>query len=177
MSSLLVPLLTFLVLAVTVVSCVTDFRTMKIPNLHSAIILAAFVAGFALSPESFGKWWSHLGAFALMFAVTFGMYAAGMIGSGDTKLGSVLALWLGIKGFVLYLFYMALAGGVLGVVSVVLRKKKLVKNPPEGSWIAQVQSGKSVVPYGIAISFGAWISFFHTGFMHHQIDELIKIIH
>lgn len=170
-------LLSAAVLALTVLSCVSDIRTMRIPNLYSALIIAFFIPAFFLEPAAFGRWWEPLGAFALMFAVTFGMYCAGMVGSGDTKLGSVLALWLGLKGLILYLFWMALMGGVLGVLSILMRRKKPFRNPPEGSWMAVAQSGKSAVPYGVAISFGFWVSFFHTGIFHHGIDELSKIIH
>ena len=173
----IVSFLTLAVLAVTVASCVSDVRSTRIPNWHSVVVLAAFVPAFLLSPESFGPWWSHLGAFALMFAVTFGLFAAGIMGGGDTKLGSVLALWVGMKGLMVYLFYMALVGGVLGVLSIIFRKRKPFVNPIAGSWIAQVQAGENAVPYGVAISVGAWAAFFHTGFLHHQLDELFKIIH
>jgi prepilin peptidase CpaA len=170
-------LMTCAVLAVTFLSCVSDIRSMRIPNIYSGAILAAFAVAFAASPESFGKWWEHAGAFALMFLVTFGMFMAGMVGSGDTKLGSVLALWVGFKGLMPYLFFMALAGGVLGAVSLLLRGKKIFKNPQPGSWVAKAQDGKSAVPYGVAISVGAWAALFHTGFIYHQIDEVIKIVH
>jgi prepilin peptidase CpaA len=177
MASIIVALLTLVMLAVTLLSCVSDFRTMRIPNLYSAIVLIGFVAAWLISPGSFGKWWDPLIAFAIMFAVTFGMYCAGMVGSGDTKLGSALAPWVGLKGMALYLFFMALVGGALGIMAIIMRKKNLFAEAPVGSWIAQVQSGKSAVPYGIAITAGAWAALFHTGFFHHQIDELIKIIH
>lgn len=169
-------ILTLAVLAVTAASCVSDYRAMRIPNLHSAIVIGAFLLAFLISPEAFGRWWEHLGAFALMFGVTFAMYCAGMVGSGDTKLGSALALWVGLKGLMPYLFYMTLAGGILGVISLVLRRKKPILNPVPGSWVAKVQEGKSVVPYGIAISVGAWGALLHTGFIYHQIDEVFKII-
>jgi Flp pilus assembly protein protease CpaA len=170
-------LLTFAVLGVTAASCVSDLRTMRIPNRHSAFILAAFAVAFVFSPESFGRWWEHVGAFALMFAITFSMFSLGMLGSGDTKLGSVLALWVGLKGLMIYLLYMTVAGGLLGLASLVLRRKKIFPDAPQESWVAKVQDGKSVVPYGIAISFGFWMVLFHTGFLHHRLDELIVIIH
>jgi prepilin peptidase CpaA len=141
------------------------------------LILASFIVAFVLSPESFNKWWVHIGAFVLMFGVTFGMFCLNMLGSGDTKLGSVLALWVGLKGLMIYLFYMTLAGGVLGIASIILYRKKFFKNPREGSWVARVQEGKSAIPYGVAISVGFWGALFHTGFLYHQLDEVLKIIH
>jgi prepilin peptidase CpaA len=177
MSGVIIPLLLLIVLAVTLASCVSDWRSMRIPNLHTVIILAAFVMAYVVSPETFGKWWNPLGAFVLIFGVTFGMYAAGMIGSGDTKLGSALALWIGLKGLVVYLFYMTLMGGVLGIVAVWMKHKKPFANPPEGSWAQKAQSGKSVVPYGIAITVGFWGALFHTGLMHRALHELYLIVH
>ncbi len=173
---MIVALLTGVVLVVTLLACVSDVRSMRIPNAYSIIILVTFVLAFLVSPESFGQWWEHLGAFGLMFAVTFIMFIVNMVGGGDTKLASALALWVGLKGLMAYLFYMALVGGLLGILSIILRKKKPFKNPLEGSWVAQVQAGKSAVPYGIAIGVGAWASLLHTDFLRHQIDEVFKII-
>ena len=174
---LIAPLLTLAVLLLTLASCVSDMRTMRIPNWHSAAVIVAFILSFAASPDSFGKWWDPLASFALMFAATFFMYWKNMIGSGDTKLGSVLALWVGLKGLVIYLFYMTLLGGILGGLSLVLLRRKPFAHPLPGSWMAQAQDGKRVVPYGVAISFGAWGALLHTGFISHQLHELFKIIH
>jgi prepilin peptidase CpaA len=174
---MIVALLTLVVFAVTVFSSLSDIRSLRVPNVHTVIIMAAFALAFAVSPETFGRWWEPLASFALMFVVTYILFCLGVMGGGDTKIASALALWVGLKGFVAYLFYMTMIGGVLGIVSIVIRKKKPFKNPREGSWIAQLQSGRSAVPYCVPISFGAWISLFHMGFVHHQIDELVKIIH
>lgn len=165
------------IFAVTLLSCVSDVKSLRIPNAYSLIIVAAFLAAWAVSPESFGKWWEHFGALALFFAVTYIMFMMGMMGGGDSKLGSALALWVGIKGLVIYLFWMALAGGVVGALSLWMKKKKPFKAPPAGSWMAAVQEGRNAIPYGIAISIGAWAALLHTSRIIHHLDELIKIIH
>lgn len=165
------------VLLVTAGSCWLDFRSMRIPNVHSFAIVAAFFAAFALAPQGFGPWWSHAGAFALMFSITFWMFSVGMMGGGDTKLASALALWIGLKGLMAYLLAMTVAGGVLGMIALWLRRQKPIAAPYPGGWIARVQGGESAVPYGIAISFGFWVFVFHTGKIHHIVDELFKIIH
>lgn len=165
------------VLAVTLLSCVSDARSLRIPNLYSIIITGAFLAAHAVSPESFGKWWEHLLALGIFFGITYLMFIAGMMGGGDSKLGSALALWVGIKGLIIYVFWMTVMGGVIGLLSLWIRKKKPFKNPPAGSWMAAAQEGKNAIPYGIAISFGAWIALLHTGIITHQLGELFKIIH
>jgi prepilin peptidase CpaA len=100
-----------------------------------------------------------------------------LFGGGDTKIGSALALWVGLKGMMLYLFYMAIIGGVLGILGLMIKKKNLFAEMPSGSWPAQVRGGRNAVPYGIALCIGAWMSFFHTGLLHDALNELSKIIH
>ncbi len=173
----IVLVMTVIVLVVTLLSCIADIETMHIPNWHSLVILGCFVPAWAAMPEAFGGLWQHLGALALMFAVTYFMFCKGMMGGGDSKLGAALGLWVGLKGLMPFMFYMAIMGGVIGCFALLMRKKKLFQNPVPGGWIERAQNGANVVPYGIAISFGAWATFFHTGFVHNQLNEVFKIIH
>ena len=178
MLALIVLSMTAVILVTTLLACVSDVRTMRIPNMHSVVIAAAFLVAFAASPESFpGKWWFYPAALAIMFAITFGMFAKGMIGGGDAKLGSALALWVGLQGLVPYVFWMAIAGGLLGVASLFIKKSKRFTGLPPENWIAQVQEGRNAVPYGIAISAGAWGALLQTEFLSHQLHEVLKIIH
>lgn len=168
---------TFAVFCVSVFSAVSDIKSLRIPNIHSILIILLFFAAFLLSPDDFSRWWEHMGAFAGMLVVTYAMFAFGMIGGGDAKLGPALALWVGLKGLAAYLFYMSLAGGLLAGLSLLIRKKKPFTHPPAGSWVAQVQEGRNAVPYGVAISIGAWAALLHTGFAQRALDEILKIIH
>jgi Flp pilus assembly protein protease CpaA len=88
-----------------------------------------------------------------------------------------LGLWLGLEGLLPFLFYMALAGGVIGVFSLIIAKRKPFKKLLPGSWLGQAQAGKNAIPYGLAISFGAWAAFSHSGFIHNQLNEVFSIIH
>ena len=165
------------VLVVTVLSCVSDVRLMRIPNVHSFIILACFIPAWLAGPTVFSPLWYHIAAMGIMFVVTYTMFCMGMMGGGDSKLGTVLGLWVGLKGLLPFIFYMAIMGGILGLMTIFLQRKKPFINPRLGSWVALVQAGQNAVPYGIAISFGSWASFFHTGLIHHQLNEVFKIIH
>src|ERR1700722_2220524 len=171
------PVMLFAVFIVTVLSCVSDIRSLRIPNAYALIILACFVPAWLATPADFGPLWYHLAAMGLMFVLSYLMFCKGMMGGGDSKLATALGLWVGLKGLLPFVFYMALMGGVLGAVTLCLRKKKLLSNPKAGSWIEQVQSGQNAVPYGVAISFGSWASFFHTVLIHHHLNEVFKIIH
>jgi len=170
-------LMALAVVIVTLLSCVSDIRSLRIPNLYSLIVLACFIPACLAEPKVFSPLWYYLAAMGLMFILSCIMFFTGVMGGGDSKLGTALALWVGLKGLVPFLFYMAIMGGVMGGLTLVLQKKKLFKNPKPGSWIEQAQAGKNAVPYGVAISFGFWMSFFHTDALHHQLNEVFKIIH
>jgi prepilin peptidase CpaA len=161
---MILALMTVVMLVATVLACLSDLREMRIPNICSIAVAGAFLFAFLAAPESFGRWWSHGAALVLVFAVTYIMFLKGMFGGGDAKLGSALALWVGLKGLALYVFWMGVMGGVIAILSLLIKKKKPFAHPPAKSWMAQVQEGRNAVPYGIAISVGAWAALAQTGF-------------
>src|SRR4051812_12848476 len=155
------------VLAMTILGSVSDVRSLRLPNIYTLVIIGCFIPAWLAHPEAFAPLWQHLAAMAGMFIVTYVMFSAGIMGGGDAKFGTALALWAGLRGLMPFIFVMALVGGVLGVMALGLKKKKLFANPKPGSWIEQTQSGVSAVPYGVAISLGSWAAFFHTGLIPH----------
>lgn len=166
-----------IVLAVTVLSCVSDVRSLRIPNRHAIVVALSFLPAWLATPAAFNPWWHPLLAMLLMFAVTYFMFAKNMMGGGDAKLGTALALWTGLRGLLPFVFYMALVGGVLGIISLLMQKFKPFKQPRAGGWIEAAQTGRSDIPYGVAISVGAWASFLHTAQHYKPLDEVFKIIH
>jgi prepilin peptidase CpaA len=151
-------------------SAISDFRSMTIPNIYSALIILAFVPAYAADffsghgMEYFADWSSHALAAILVFAITFVLFVLKVMGAGDSKLCSALALWVGVAGLPAFLFYMAVTGAVLGIITKILNKKPLVSAPLEGSWIDKSQKGQGGVPYGIAICVGAIVAFYMQGY-------------
>lgn len=147
----------------------SDLRGMTIPNTLVVFIGAAFIAAVAADllaeAEVFTDLLWHFLAGFLVFAVTAGMFFMKIIGGGDSKLLSVYALWAGMSQLMILLFCMASLGALVGVAALVLKKRKPFKNPREGSWVARVQGGESVVPYGIPITIGAFIVFINAGYL------------
>ncbi len=159
----------FVVIGTGVLSGWSDFKGMTIPNLHSLIVLGAFVVAYGAmwafgEDHAFGPLWSHLASGGIVLVITALMFALKSLGAADSKLGTAYALWMGVPGLLPFLFYMALLGGALGVAALVLRKWKPVKSPAKDSWVDQVQGGASKVPYGIAIVFGAICGFVQNGY-------------
>lgn len=125
-----------------VVAAVTDIRRRQIDNwLNGAIVLAAplywWAAGMSLWPDVA----IQLGIAVACFAVFAGLFALRMMGGGDVKLLTALALWIEPAWFLKLLIVMALAGGVL---TIVLGARHVMKR----------RRDKLAVPYGVAISFG-----------------------
>ena len=124
----------------------TDIRSRTIYNwLNIAIAAGApifwWASGMSLWPDVA----IQLGCTVLAFAFFAGLFALRMMGGGDVKLLTALALWIEPGAFLQLLMIMALAGGALtlgmGVAHVMRRSKEKIQ-----------------VPYGVAIAFGAlWV--------------------
>lgn len=153
-----------------IASGLSDFKTMTIPNIYCVGIAAAFAVAFladmltGTGMEFFAAWKPHLLAGAMIFGATFVLFGLGLIGAGDSKLCTAFALWVGLTGLASFLFWMAMTGAVLGILTKIMNKKILVQSPAEGSWIAKAQDGARNVPYGIAIVTGAVIAFYQLGY-------------
>lgn len=154
----------------TLASAISDFRSMTIPNIYSGLIVLAFVPAYLADyftgsgMEYFAAWNSHVLAAVLVFAISFVLFAMKIMGAGDSKLCSAVALWTGLSGLAPLLFYMAVTGAVLAIVTKILNKKVLFVSPHTGGWVDQSQKGHLGVPYGIAICVGAMIAFYQLGY-------------
>ncbi len=153
-----------------VASAISDFRSMTIPNIYAGGIVLAFIPAYLADSftgqgmEFFLGWQSHLIAALAVFAITFILFSLRILGAGDSKLATAVALWVGLAGLPSFLSYMAIIGAVLAVATKVMNTKPLVAAPKEGSWVAQSQAGRLGVPYGIAICCGAIIAFYQLGY-------------
>jgi prepilin peptidase CpaA len=129
-----------------VVAAFTDIRSRQISNwLNGAIALGAplfwWSSGLSLWPDVAAQLGVALAAFVLLA----GLFALKMMGGGDVKLLTALALWVSPSHFMQLLLVMAVAGGVLTVLMV--------------CWhTARRQKDKLAIPYGVAIAFGGlWV--------------------
>ena len=135
--------LLLLALAATlVVAAVIDVRTFTISNRLNLTVAAGaplYWMSIALSP------WPgvavQLAAGAIVFVLLAGAFYAGMMGGGDVKLASALALWFSPAGTVKFLVLMSIAGGVLTLAMLVWHR-------------ARKREGRPEIPYGVAIAFG-----------------------
>ncbi|TNE30392.1 MAG: hypothetical protein EP349_05370 [Alphaproteobacteria bacterium] len=154
-------------------AALSDLRGMRIANLLSLVITGSFAFAFlvdlAVLRETalFGTWWHAPLAGLLMLVITFIMTGAGIIGGGDSKLASSLALWTGLSGMPSFLLVMSFSGGILAFIAIAGRDSRIAKalapRCGEKSWIAALAAGKNALPYGVAIFLGAVAAFLQTG--------------
>lgn len=128
------------------VAAFTDLRRRQIDNwLTAGVALAAplfwWTSGLSLSPDVAIQFGVALGA----FVVLAGLFALRMMGGGDVKLLTALALWIAPGLFLKLIIIMALLGGVLTIVM--------------GGWhVIRRQKHKLAIPYGVAIAAaGLWV--------------------
>ena len=129
-----------------VIAGFTDMRSRQISNrLNAAIALGAplfwWASGLALWPDVA----LQIGVAIAAFAVFAGLFALKMMGGGDVKLLTALALWVSPVIFMQLLVVMALFGGMLTIIMVAWHTMRRQKD-------------KLAIPYGVAIAFGGlWV--------------------
>ena len=153
----------------------SDLKGLTIPNSYSAVIGGSFAACFVLlallgtGSLVFASLWSHLLAALIVFGLTAGLFAMKTLGAADSKLATVFALWVGLKGVPAFLFYMTVFGGLLGLFALYVKRKKPFADAAPESWVGQIQAGASKVPYGVAIVVGAAGAFLFLGYASPEV--------
>lgn len=125
-----------------------------VSDLRSRLIHNRLTFGIAAAAPAF--WWAsglapwpgmaaQLALGVAAFAIFAGLFALRMMGGGDVKLLTALALWLPWQPFLELLVIMALLGGVLTIVFAVAHR--IARRP-----------GRVEIPYGVAIAgSGLWV--------------------
>ncbi|WP_336486028.1 A24 family peptidase [Methylobacterium nigriterrae] len=134
-----------------------DLLTMLIPNRISLALTAAFAAVAATGILTWPEIGAHLGAGALVLAVTFALFAFGVIGGGDAKLAAATALWLGFDGLMDYALVASIAGGALTLALLAARAQPLPGAVARLPFALHLHDRKTGVPYGIALAAAALI--------------------
>jgi prepilin peptidase CpaA len=151
-----------------------DITTHKIPNWF---VLLALLGGLSLNAwNGTTHLLSSLAGFALGIGIFFIPFALGIVGAGDVKLMGAVGAILGASWLPRVLFYTVCLGGLLALVSLILRGrdgkaftgmwqdiKVLVASQgkvlPEGI-SAKNRQGIHTIPYGVAIALGTLVAFY-----------------
>ncbi len=134
--------------AILAIAAASDVRHRRIPNWT----VLALIALFAVMAIAFGGrgFVSALVAAGIALVISVGLYALRLIGAGDSKLLTAVALFAGLGYLPLLVLATALAGGVIAGVSLVTRPTRaltMFTMRGKGDW------GRGI-PYGVAIAVG-----------------------
>lgn len=142
-------LIVILLLVLLSVASVSDIRNRRIPNWTVLAIIFLFVPWVVLSPH--GMTLSALGAALGAFLISFPLYALRVVGAGDSKLLTAVALFVGLGGLLQFMTLVVLAGGGVAAVSLLMRPTRalvLLQMRGKGGY------GRGI-PYGVAIAIAA----------------------
>lgn len=150
------------VAALTIFAAYDDLRAMRIRNMAVIAVVVLFVPLLFSMPIKAAC--AQMIAAAIMLAIGAGLFFAGLFGGGDAKLIAALALWIPVTSLPAFLLIMTIAGGVLALAGLALRRNPRLATwaatMPEGSWPARLAGGSSVIPYGVAIALAALLTLF-----------------
>src|SRR4051812_17832124 len=100
---------TLLLCLVLAIAAASDVLTRRIPNWTVLGVMGLFCAWFFVGYSA--PLLSALGAATIVFICSSALYAFGIVGAGDSKLASAVALFAGIGRLPEFILYMSLAGG------------------------------------------------------------------
>ena len=150
-------------------AAVSDLLTMTISNRISLALAGGFLLLAALSGMGIQDILSHVGAGAVVLAISFACFAMGWVGGGDAKVAAAAALWFGFGHLLDYLVYASMFGGALTLLLLQFRQWPLPYALAGQAWLLRLHSKDSGIPYGIALAVGALMIYPET--------DWIKAVH
>jgi prepilin peptidase CpaA len=135
-----------------VFAALSDLFTMTIPNRVSLVLIAAYFALAIYLRVPLETIALHASAGVGMLLLTFAMYYFRWIGGGDAKLAAATALWLGWGLLLQYGMVASIAGGVITLLILELRRHDLPARVLSVEFIARLAEKSGGVPYGIALA-------------------------
>jgi prepilin peptidase CpaA len=148
--------------ALLAVAAMSDAWRLTIPNAISMALAGLFAVAVFFHPISV-DWPLHLAAMGIAFAVALVLYRFGVMGGGDLKLMTAVALWIGLYDLPQLAIAIAVAGGVFALAIIVLRRLLTGVLVAQGSLtslaLPRLLLPGEPVPYGVAISAGGiWVA-------------------
>jgi prepilin peptidase CpaA len=132
-----------LLAAALVVAAVEDVARLRISNITVLVVVAGAIAAMAFGGFA-GQLWQNAVVFAAILAVGTIAFARNWLGGGDVKLLAATGLWVGFDAAPWLLAAIFLAGGVVAIGFIIVRKLRGLK-----------RSQANRIPYGVAIAAGA----------------------
>jgi prepilin peptidase CpaA len=166
--SWIAPTASFLEILLLLYVATADIATRLIRN---EICLVLALLGIAVQLSGHAQLTDSLVATTVLLLLLIVIYQRGWIGGGDVKLLVALAIGLPLMGVIELLTITALAGGILGLVHLMMRLLPPPKLAPAGSSLVRriyaVERWRNLrhapLPYGVAIACGGIWTVFSQG--------------
>lgn len=143
----------FLFAVMMVVAAVGDALTYRISNRLNLLIAGLFFPAAFAHAMSLADVINHVLVGGAMLLAGMLLFRFRLFGGGDAKLLAAASLWLGGAALLPFVMWMALSGGVLGLVIGLSRLIRLSSG---------TSSPNRDVPYGIALAIGAIAALPHS---------------
>ncbi len=143
----------FALLAALIAAAISDAITYLIPNRYAGAIGVTFIV-YAIG-KPLALWLHGFEAAALLLAIGVLLFDRGLLGGGDVKLLTAIALWTGFDQLPLLLVVTGLAGGALALAHLSPLHHLMPARPggaPEGDDLRSRL--RRPVPFGVAIALG-----------------------
>jgi prepilin peptidase CpaA len=156
-----------------VYAAVSDMLSMTIANRVPVILAASFLLIAPFTGMDWGVYGMHFAAGALVLAVSFGLFAMGVMGGGDAKLLAATALWFGL-GFNLieYMVAASFFGGVLTLALLAFRSSMVSNVVVNNLFLRHFADKKAGIPYAIALGLGGLITYPNSALMQWALQRL-----
>jgi prepilin peptidase CpaA len=141
-----------------------DVRTRRIPNVLVCAITVLGLFRMTVAGDVIAATHS-IEASGAVLAVGFIAFWRGVVGGGDAKLLTAMALLVGSRDLLGFLFVMSMCGGALALM--ILARDRLRPSRQEDTEFAAsggervATSMRSTVPYGVAIAAAGIIALLH----------------
>ena len=136
--------LALLTAAALLAAAAEDALRLRISNITVLVVLLGAIA--AMSFDGFhGPIWQNGIVFAAILAIGTIAFARNLLGGGDVKLLAATGLWVGFAAVLWLLASVFIAGGLVALLYIVLRKAR-----------GKSRREANRIPYGVAIAAGAF---------------------
>lgn len=158
-------LLLMLAFGLCVYAALTDLKRLEIDNWVPLALIVLFVP-YAMTVSV--VWPLHIVIMIAVLLVGLLLHVTNVMGGGDIKLLTALALWAGPNNLPVLMMATSLAGAAVAMMTLALQKpsalsRKLVPTTTGLAWVDEARAGGSNVAYGIAIAIGAACMFLEMG--------------
>ena len=155
------------VLIVICIAAIVDLRSLTIPHYFTFIVSGIFIIAAVLNKIPVTSPGLHLLSAGIAFFIAFILFVFGIMGGGDVKLLTALALWVTPESVMLLLASIAICVLFvsIGVILLHLFVNKILLKKTSSYYKLYSEVRRKRVPYGPAIALGTITFIFYCNYV------------